>query len=97
MATVLLFVDDAIEGATGRFQFLQLYAGWIAEGAVLCDLVNEWNRLTRGSRAYLDSAGDVVLEADLYLRGGVTWDTLRQFFERFERTIKRFETHVFGE
>lgn len=96
-ATVLLFVDDEIEGATGRFQFLQLYAGWIAEGAVSCDLVNEWNRLTRGSRAYLDSAGDVVLEADLYLRGGVTWDTLRQFFERFERSIKRFETHVFGE
>lgn len=95
--TILLFVDDETGEASGRFQFLLLYAGWVAEGAVSCDLVNEWNRLARGSRAYLDSAGDVVLEADLYLHGGVTRDTLRQFFDRFERSVSRFETHVFGE
>ena len=94
--TVVLSVDDAVEGSPGRHQYLQLYAGWIAEGVVSCDLVNEWNYRTRGTRAYLDADGDVVLEADLYLRGGVTRETIVEFVERFERLAKAFEAHLAG-
>lgn len=95
--TVVLSVDDEVEGSPGRHQYLQLYAGWITEGGASCEVVNEWNYRTRGGRAYLDADGDVVLESDLYVRGGLTQEAIVQFFKRFERLAKAFEAHLAGE
>ncbi len=92
-----LFVDDAVGDGPSRYHHLQLYAGWLTGGAVPCEVTNGWNRLMRGSRAYIDEAGDAVLEADLYLRGGVTWETMRQFVERFERSMVSFLSHILDE
>jgi len=94
VATVALFVDDPVEDAPGRYQYLQLYAGWLTGGATPCEVVNAWNQAKRGSRAYLDEDGDVALEADLYLRGGVTRDTIAEFLERFERILPIFLDHL---
>lgn len=94
VATVALFVDDPVEDAPGRYQYLQLYAGWLTGGATPCEVVNAWNQAKRGSRAYLDEDGDVALEADLYLRGGVTRDTIVEFLERFERILPIFLDHL---
>lgn len=93
----VLYVDDAVDDAPGRYRYLQLYAGWLTGGAVPCELINEWNRLRRGSRAYIDDAGDAVLEAELYLQGGVTWEAMRQFIERFERVMPAFLSHLLSE
>lgn len=93
----VLYVDDAVDDAPGRYQYLQLYAGWLTGGAVPCEVTNEWNRLRRGSRAYIDDEGDAVLEADLYLRGGVTWETMRQFIERFEGGMSAFLSYLLSE
>lgn len=90
----VLYVDDAVDDAPGRYRYLQLYAGWLTGGAVPCEVINDWNRLRRGSRAYIDDAGDAVLEADLYLQGGVTWEAMRQFVERFEEAVASFLSHI---
>ncbi|MBC7220062.1 YbjN domain-containing protein [Candidatus Bipolaricaulota bacterium] len=92
-----LFVDDAVGDGPSRYYHLQLYAGWLTGGAVPCEVINGWNRLMRGSRAYIDEAGDAVLEADLYLGGGVTWETMRQFVERFEASLISFFSHILEE
>lgn len=52
--------------------------------------VNEWNRDSRFSRCYLDSEGDVNLEWDLILVGGVSEQNLVEFIGRFSRTIEAF-------
>jgi hypothetical protein len=92
--TVVLSVDDETAGLSGRYQFLMLYAGWIAEGRVSLAVVNDWNLQKRGSRAYLDRDQDPVIESDLYLHGGVTRDTIRQFIERFGRSAADFRSHI---
>jgi len=93
----VLYVDDAVDDAPGRYRDLQLYARWLTGGAVPCEVTNDWNRLMRGSRAYVDEEGDAVLAADLYLRGGVTWETMRQFIERFEGAMASFLNHILAE
>jgi hypothetical protein len=91
---VVLSVDDETADLSDRYQFLMLYAGWIAEGRVSLAVINDWNLQKRGSRAYLDRDNDPGIEADLYLRGGVTWDTIKQFIERFGRSAADFRSHI---
>lgn len=93
-ATVALFVDDPVDSAPGRYQYLQLFALWATAGEISYEKVNDWNRISRGSRAYLDEEGDVVLESDLYLRDGVSRDTVTQFFQRFEQSVIRFKAYL---
>ncbi|MBC7169829.1 YbjN domain-containing protein [Candidatus Bipolaricaulota bacterium] len=92
-----LFVDDAADDGPGRYHYLLLYAGWRTGGAVPCEVVNAWNRTKRGSRAFIDEEGDAAVEAELYLRGGVTWETIRQFVERFEGAMISFLGHILQE
>ncbi len=92
--TVGLFVDDQTAKLSGAYQYLVLYAGWSTGGKGSCTEMNSWNLQKRGSRAYLDRDNDPGIEADLYLRGGVTWDAIKQFIERFRISVKAFETHI---
>ncbi len=94
--TAILSVDDAAEEAPGRFRYLGLYAGWTTGGEVSCDALNAWNRLTRGSRAYLDEEGDAALESELYLGDGVTLATVQAFIERFGRLARAFAEYIAG-
>jgi hypothetical protein len=43
--------------------------------------VNEWNKLKRYGRSFLDDDGDPVLQADLDLAGGVTEDRIKDFLK----------------
>ena len=90
----VLSVDDAAGEAPGRFKYLCLYAGWITGGRVPCETVNAWNRLTRGSRAFVDDDGDVALETDLYVGDGVTLASVRAFVERFARLAGAFADYL---
>ncbi|QAA76674.1 MAG: hypothetical protein BIP78_0908 [Candidatus Bipolaricaulis sibiricus] len=90
----VLSVDDAVEETPGRFRYLGLYAGWTTGGRVPCETVNAWNRLTRGSRAFVDNEGDVALETDLYVGDGVTMASARAFVERFARLARVFADYL---
>jgi len=45
--------------------------------------INTWNKKRRLSRAYIDSRGDPVIEADLLSDGGMTAKNITEFFKVF--------------
>ena len=61
---------------------LQLYFG-LTGIAVTADVVNEWNRTKRLSRAYLDVDQDPVLETDLLSDAGMTRPMLVRWVQVF--------------
>jgi len=54
------------------------------------ETVNTWNKDMRFSRAFLDSDGDPVLEADLDMDGGVTVDRVKDFLRTYSMSLTRF-------
>lgn len=78
----------------GRARSVQFFAGFSTKPPA--QQVNEWNRQKRFGRAYLDKDGDVCLEMDTDLEGGVrrehvaeavrTWRALLVAFVNFLRT-----------
>lgn len=48
--------------------------------------MNEWNRTTRLSRAYLDTENDIALEADLLANAGINRDMVLQMVKVFVRS-----------
>ncbi len=76
------------------YQGLQLSATWPAPQRGAIPLINEWNLTRRGSRAYVNRAGEIALDADLYFVGGVSWRAVWAFIERFEQAITEFGVHL---
>lgn len=72
---------------------LQLFAAF-SGGSVSQSTINEWNKKHRFSRAYLDDVDDPVLESDLGFSGGVTGDTLVEFFRTFRASVTTFKEHI---
>lgn len=52
--------------------------------------LNEWNRHVKYSRAYLNKDGDVVLESDQDLAGGVTPERIKTFIKSFDLLLVDF-------
>jgi len=53
--------------------------------------VNEWNRTTRLSRAYLDDESDIALETDLLSNAGINQEMVLQMVKVFVKTsVPRF-------
>ncbi|PKL76929.1 MAG: hypothetical protein CVV27_07740 [Candidatus Melainabacteria bacterium HGW-Melainabacteria-1] len=52
--------------------------------------LNEWNKKVRYSRAYLDDDGDVILESDQDLNGGVTIQRVSEFAKSFDISLREF-------
>ncbi len=67
---------------------LQCYAGFRSQRPL--EALNDWNREYRFTRAYLDQDGDVVLEMDLNLSGGVSLTNVRQFVWIFAVSVQTF-------
>ncbi|MGV6858214.1 MAG: YbjN domain-containing protein [bacterium] len=64
---------------------LQLYYG--ASGVQVTPKdINEWNRTKRLSRAYIDSEGDIALEADQFANGGLTREMVQDMIKVFVQT-----------
>ncbi len=64
---------------------LQLYYG--ASGVkVTAEVINEWNRDKRLSRAYLDKDRDVAIEADQFANAGLTKAMVKNFVGIFVTT-----------
>jgi hypothetical protein len=60
------------------------------------DAVNVWNREYRFGKAYIDNVGDIVIEWDVNLWGGVTAKNLDDTFDWWRGVIVRAKT-VFGD
>jgi hypothetical protein len=86
-----LFLVDCKEGRCGS---LQLYARFSMEKPPTLERINAWNREKRFSRAYLNEDGKPVLESELDLEGGVTWQAIISFLETFEISLSRFATWI---
>ncbi|WP_019622096.1 YbjN domain-containing protein [Amphritea japonica] len=53
--------------------------------------MNEWNRTTRLSRAYLDNDMDIALETDLLSNAGITQDMMKAMIQVFvETSVPRY-------
>lgn len=52
--------------------------------------LNEWNRHVKYSRAYLNKDGDVILESDQDLTGGVTPERIKTFIKSFDLLLVDF-------
>lgn len=88
---ILFQVSDT---AMALFRFpdgdLQLFYG---VGGVRCPLepINEWNKLHRHSRAYVDDEHDPVIESDLLSDGGLSHEKLEVFVRAFQLSTSEFQ------
>lgn len=80
----ILFSRDDIKYLLKRYDDgdLQLYYGLTGVRITFTDC-NDWNRQRRLSRAYIDSDGDAVLEADLLGSGGINRNIVKEFVKVF--------------
>jgi hypothetical protein len=62
----------AMDFCQERCEVLALSAGFTLEGPADLDLANAWNKDHRFSRAYVDEEGNIRLESELDLSGGVS-------------------------
>ena len=52
--------------------------------------LNEWNKNVKYSRAYVDDDGDIILESDQDLTGGITPERLKEFAKSFDISLREF-------
>lgn len=74
-------------------QTLLIRASWSGSEADL-ETVNEWNRDKLYCRAFIDSAGDPVIEMDLDLEGGVTVARVEDFIRTSAMLLTAFAKEV---
>lgn len=56
--------------------------------------MNDWNRVERFLKAFLDDQGDPVIHMSVNLVGGVTEDALSAVFNRWTAFMRRFEEFI---
>ena len=62
--------------------------------AVSSQVINEWNRTKRLSRAYLDQDLDPVLESDLLSDAGLTRSQVVRFVQVFVQATRLYEVFL---
>ncbi len=80
--------------ADNTYTSLRLYTTWPPPAHGTIPLINAWNLTQGGSRAYVTHDGEIALDADIYLAGGVNWRAVWAFIERFAQAIPQFEAHL---
>lgn len=74
-------------------QSFMLRAGFAARGQTEAQMAG-WNRSQRFGKAYLDEAGNPVVELDVNMAGGVTRANIEDTFDRWQLTLNKFAGHV---
>lgn len=74
-------------------QSFMLRAGFAARGQTEAEMAG-WNRSQRFGKAYLDEAGNPVVELDVNMAGGVTRANIEDTFDRWQLTLNKFAGHV---
>lgn len=75
---------------------LQFYAAASKVGSEdqMLRAVNLWNLEKRFSRSYVDRDGDPVLELDLDLHGGVTYERVEDFLTTVTKSLLAWTMHM---
>lgn len=75
---------------------LQFYAAASKVGTEdqMLRAVNQWNLEKRFSRSYVDKDGDPVLELDLDLHGGVTFERVEDFLTTVTKSLLAWTMHM---
>lgn len=75
---------------------LQYYAAASKVGTPeqMLQAVNQWNVEKRFSRSYVDRDGDPVLELDLDMNGGVTYQRLEDFLATVTKSVLAWTMHM---
>lgn len=71
-------------------KWIQLLAAWTNPGHITLDALNAWNRGTTFGRAYMDEAGDPVLDYVINLDSGVTARNLDDSFDWWRLVLANF-------
>ena len=72
---------------------LQLYYG-LTGYSITLEVINDWNRTRRLSRAYLDEDNDPVLESDLLANAGITPKQITEWVSVFLGSSQAYRQHV---
>ncbi len=73
---------------------IQYYTAWTNPGGVDIDMLNDWNRDRRFSKAYIDNEGDPALEFDVNLFGSVTQANLYDTFDWWRLVMNEFGKYI---
>jgi hypothetical protein len=76
----------------GRASSIQFSAGFTMKRPL--ELINKWNQKKRFGKAYLDADGDVMINFDVDLDGGVTREYLKEVFKRWRAVFISFVTFL---
>lgn len=71
-------------------KWIQLLAAWNNPGDITLEALNAWNRSTTFGRAYMDEAGDPVLDYVINLDSGVTARNLDDSFDWWRLVLANF-------
>lgn len=85
-AMVIYLFSGTTKDRYSGLQFIFYGVGIRADPAVIA----RWNTEYRGTRAYIDADGEAVLEAELYLAGGVSRKVVGEYLARFARSVQAF-------
>ncbi len=72
------------------FSTLVLQTGFSVHVKPLASAINDWNTSMIFGRAYLDNVSDPMLDAWLYLDGGITVDAIKAFVKHFGTVTDEF-------
>ncbi|MDX1606415.1 MAG: YbjN domain-containing protein [Candidatus Competibacterales bacterium] len=86
-----LFFYDCTDNANCRS--LMFRASFDAEGYTV-EHMNLWNKEQRFGKAYLNEAGDPVIEYDVNLYGGVTFTNFDDTFDWWRIVLDKFAGYV---
>ena len=58
------------------------------------NIINDWNKSKRFSKAYLDDEKDVILEWDVIIAGGISIENMDKSFSYWRLTLGQFIDHI---
>jgi hypothetical protein len=85
-AFVVVLVDEST-GGSGRFRVLGLRALWRLHGKDGTSIANQINQRLGSLQASLDGDGDLVVEAQIVLRGAVTAEHVKTRLEAWRSSL----------
>lgn len=86
----LYFYGCEEEGCTS----IRLYSGFDMDDPPSVERINEWNKTKRFSTAYISNSGNVCLDDDLVVRGGITIGAVERFILTFRDRLNEYTAHI---
>ncbi len=87
-SVIMLFSCES--GRCGTIRIMTYFKG----RKISLKALNTWNSSRRLVRAYLEKDQDTVLESDLDLDGGVSWQVVEQMITRRQEMVSDFERYL---